>query len=576
MPLPVFKPIKSRSLALCLAAVICFALSYGFTFDKKINLGGDNLSYYYLGKSLAQGTGYSDISSPRLNPHTHFPPGYPNIVAVILVLFDGVIPVKIANGLFGTGVLIIGFFLFRRIVESEWLSFTMIMVIALNRHFLEYSWIMMSEMPFMFFLMLGCWLFTNIKYDIPWYSNRLFLSVIIVSAISYYIRSFGIVLIAAIVAQSFANRKYSYGLVAAIGFTVLVVPWSVRNSMLTNGGGYLNQLLMVNPYDATMGTLDLFVLVERVFNNAVRYCDKEIPYLLLNWTGADYSRLVMPHYILLSIVLLALIAFGLISLRNGRFFFISLTVSSAGILLLWPSEWFGVRFLLPMLVIMMGFMIYGLYGLMNQFFSKDRAILLVNASCLILICAQIPSVLGLSLRSQSDYPKRFRDYFEASLWIKENTPKESVVVCRKPLLSFHFSGRPSIRWPNTSNQKDLLTSFKDNEVDYIIVDVLGYASTGENILPLFRTYPHKLEILKKMDVTPTFIGQHISYLGYTGTMENGKKNGYGLYNWPNGTSYRGEWKDDFRHGRGTLKTPGSKNIIHGIWVNDTLISIVNK
>ncbi|MDM8546005.1 MORN repeat-containing protein [Candidatus Venteria ishoeyi] len=39
---------------------------------------------------------------------------------------------------------------------------------------------------------------------------------------------------------------------------------------------------------------------------------------------------------------------------------------------------------------------------------------------------------------------------------------------------------------------------------------------------------------------------------YDGSWKDGKKNGYGVYYWPSGNVYRGEWKDNQQHGKGTL------------------------
>ena len=38
-------------------------------------------------------------------------------------------------------------------------------------------------------------------------------------------------------------------------------------------------------------------------------------------------------------------------------------------------------------------------------------------------------------------------------------------------------------------------------------------------------------------------------------MQEGQKDGMGIYTWPNAASYRGEWRDGCMHGVGTFESP---------------------
>ena len=44
-------------------------------------------------------------------------------------------------------------------------------------------------------------------------------------------------------------------------------------------------------------------------------------------------------------------------------------------------------------------------------------------------------------------------------------------------------------------------------------------------------------------------------------------NGIGLYSWPNGRKYRGEFKNNLKHGHGEYTQADGKKYI-GAWVND--------
>jgi hypothetical protein len=52
--------------------------------------------------------------------------------------------------------------------------------------------------------------------------------------------------------------------------------------------------------------------------------------------------------------------------------------------------------------------------------------------------------------------------------------------------------------------------------------------------------------------------------GYQGETINGRKNGWGIYQWPDGGVYEGEWKDDNRHGQGK-QTYADGRLYEGEW-----------
>ena len=58
-------------LTLILITVV-FLFVYQFIFDSKIDLNGDNASYYILGKAINGGEGYVNINSIYKTPNNHF------------------------------------------------------------------------------------------------------------------------------------------------------------------------------------------------------------------------------------------------------------------------------------------------------------------------------------------------------------------------------------------------------------------------------------------------------------------------------------------------------------------------
>lgn len=55
---------------------------------------------------------------------------------------------------------------------------------------------------------------------------------------------------------------------------------------------------------------------------------------------------------------------------------------------------------------------------------------------------------------------------------------------------------------------------------------------------------------------------------YEGQWTEGKREGEGVYYWPTGERYDGEWKNNRRNGHGTLYDPDGNVKIKGMWKND--------
>jgi hypothetical protein len=82
-----------------------------------VGVAHDDGMYVILGKALATGQGYRWLHVPGAPPATHFPPGYPAVLALLWWLFPAfpanVIVFKLANALF-MGVAAAGCFWFVR------------------------------------------------------------------------------------------------------------------------------------------------------------------------------------------------------------------------------------------------------------------------------------------------------------------------------------------------------------------------------------------------------------------------------------------------------------------------------
>ena len=88
-----------KGLIFAVVLFFIFLFVYKTIFDPKIDLGGDNISYYLLGKSIADGHGYTDTHHIEQNIHNHYPSGYPVLISCVYSFFpNNINALKIFNG----------------------------------------------------------------------------------------------------------------------------------------------------------------------------------------------------------------------------------------------------------------------------------------------------------------------------------------------------------------------------------------------------------------------------------------------------------------------------------------------
>ena len=158
--------LESRSFlyVLLLIVTICFVSTYTKIYDVKLDMNGDNIHYYALGKALAEGKGFTNTISFSETPHTHFPPGYPVFVAGVMKFFpDNINAVKIANGILLYAAILLLFFLLKKISGSIIVAFLTCVFCSIHAEILRYATIMMSEMLFLFCCVAAIFLMLSIK-----------------------------------------------------------------------------------------------------------------------------------------------------------------------------------------------------------------------------------------------------------------------------------------------------------------------------------------------------------------------------------------------------------------------------
>ncbi len=555
---------------------------YPKVFDEKLNLGGDNAGYYILGSALASGQGFTNIHMLGKPPHNHYPPGYPVIIAGAMKVFSTkIIFIKKLNGFFFFLSLILMFVIVKKLTDNIHIAFITVLFLIYNYFLLTYSFIMMSEIPFLFFSLLAIWLFMITDLSKPWYRNVLFYLVILTVTFTYYIRSSGLSLYAGIALYLVFRKKWKYAALLTVVFILLILPWYLRTKHL-GGNPYFHAMMMINPYRPELGQMHFGDWFSRFFQNLQRYISREVPAGTFDFIWVkNYKDPIQIKEWIGGIISIAIMIFGLVRLKKYRDLIFFYLLAAFGILLIWPVVWTGPRFMLPLLPLLTFLLINGiaeLFILAGEKLFHLRNPLLVPVLLVVLSLFSVKSysrkaIRILEVKAQQPYSKKYKNYFEVARWAYKNTPDTSVVACRKGQLFYLYSHRYITGFASTLDREKEIEYLKKASTDYVVLDQLGFSSTARYLYPAIKKYPKKFKIIYHLKDPDTYFMQFKPEIGYWGEWKDGKRAGHGVYVWPNGQKYIGEWKDNMREGKGKLITP-NKTILEGTWEKDKLEGIV--
>lgn len=493
-----------------LGIIISFFIVYVSIFDPKVGLSGDNMDYYILGKSIATGKGYSNISLPTEPAANHFPPGYPFIISLLILIKDSIITLKVANGVFYCLSLVISYFLFNKVLNNRFLSFVICLLVLPNYHALMYATDEMSEMPFLFFASISMFLLLHLDLEKPFFKNVSFFILIACLSISYYIRSVGIGLVFGCLVYFVWSRKWMYLVATISGFVVSILPWTLRG-MAMGGNSYTNQLRMINPYNPELGMAGPMDFVYRILNNIQRYFAWEIPNLCFPFLYKNkpltYEGSPEPVDYVLGAIVCGLIAYGLFKLPKYRSFFLSYFIGTAGVLMLWPDVWFGIRFILPSLPLIIFCWAIGLKDgiefILNTVLKRKMAL-----PAVVLLIVGILHFNMFSLlydKAKAPYPIQFKHYFDIAKWAKDNTDKNAVFCCRKPSLFFYFAQRHCTNYAYLLDDQQMLNDLKAKKVNFVVLEQLGFASTSKYLFPTIQKHPQKFPVILHLPEPDTYL-----------------------------------------------------------------------
>ena len=492
------------SIIYILILLFAFVPTYKHIYDSKIAFLGDNAAYYVFGRALANGDGYVNVFSKDRSPVISYPPGYPALIAVEMKFFgESIDTVKKANGVLYFLALLVLFFFFRAISKNIHLSFILTLIILFNYYLLQYSTWMMSEIPFIFFTSLALWMLATVDLKANPLKQYRFYLMLISMLIAHHVRSQGIALFGGVFLFLLVQRNWKYLLAVSTAYIGLIIPWMIRNSKL-HASPYQKALTYKNYYDTSQGKMSgIGDWLDRFGANFERYMSYEIPSAMFGYqpTYKDGSMIT-------GFILLAIIGFGIYKSKKLAIAVAGYILATFAILMIWPPVWTGVRFMLPIVPLLIFYFFYAIYELISWLLIKmsvNEKIIKQYIAYAFIVFALIYTPKLKILHKEAGKPLNplFYTYFELAKWTKNNLPDDAVIMCRKPILFHLFSNHYVSGVIKEHDPDKALEIMKKGNIRYVVL--YGDGLSQRYFMPLYQKYPNKFPVLQKGGNPPVYL-----------------------------------------------------------------------
>lgn len=478
-----------------------------YTFNVNADLNGDNYNYYIYATSLAQGQGYCDLSKPNLDPTNNFPPGYPLIMTPLRLVTDSIVAQKVLNeGLLIVGILLAYLTLLRLGMRRSYAFALAGAGMACPRVF-HFSTMMMSESSFFMTSMLvmyalvrmhdetkmegKAWAPSKIK---PILSDPWLYVMLSALVLNYHIRTQGLALVAAVFCFLFVCRRWYTFAASAVAFVLGCLPWMIRNSLQgLNGNRYVDAMMTVNPWRPEEGTLTMGDFIARFFSTLKMLIFQAIPNSIPPFLEVDYKADLSVACICLGSALLIFIVIGFWRMKQVRWFALAYLAATLGLISLFstPSE---NRYLTTVLPLLTTGAFLGLAWTLEQLLRLAMPKMSFHPLWLCLLF--LTSISGFkeehAISTQRTHPV-YEQFFAMGKAMdkavrRHQIPADAVVCSRKPNMFYMYSHLRGITYKFTKDDRELISHLVENNVDYVVVDNLGFSSTQLYLYPAIEMH----------------------------------------------------------------------------------------
>jgi hypothetical protein len=289
-------------------------------------------------------------------------------------------------------------------------------------------------------------------------------------------RPVGYAMIISILFYLLVSRQYATALRSFLSFLVFYIPFSLYKWIIWGiapgaGGGRMEEIFYKNPYSKAAGLEDFNGMVVRFMQNCKLYLSKHL-FKIIGWKDTQSTETSV--FLTLLVIGLFLMVLVLAFRRKNKIMtalalYLGCAVCITFVTL--QQSWDQSRLILIYVPFILILFSWGLFHLFHS--GKMKMVALLTAGLLVIIFFTTLSdtsqklkenrkVLTKNLRGNLYYgfTPDWQNFLKMSEWVGKNLPESTVVVSRKPSMSFVYSkGKefyPMYRFP-TEDADTLVT-----------------------------------------------------------------------------------------------------------------------
>lgn len=499
-----------KNLHIFIIAII-FAFIYGICFDSKLDINGDNASYIKLAENISNSLGYSNVGVNGIEPASHFPPGYSAILSVFMFLgIHSLIFFKILNGLFLLTSLILLYYVTSKMMKNKVLALVIAILTIFSPKLINFANMAMSEMSYLFCITVAIFALSKYadKEKTAFLRSPYFYIAIVAAAASYYIRTVGMSIIFALLVFYAFRREWKQMLVSAGGIILLLMPWAIRNSLYGIESRYFGTIMTVNAWRPEQGSISTVgEMVQKMITNFDETVIKGFNELLFPFVSFVYKEPSSIILWLIGLLVLAIVLWGAWNMKKLRYLFLAFFAANIGLFMLWHGG-NECRYVVPITPIIFICFWSGVYCLLGKIkLHKQNSESKIPYLFLIMLVPMMSPIYDYRQISKTPYLPQFKNYFKVAKAIQEKPIlNNKVICCRKPeLLSYYAKNVYAVNYSFTLNKEELIRDLIKKQVDYVVLDNLGYSSTIYYLYPAITEYPYFFTSILKLENPDTYL-----------------------------------------------------------------------
>lgn len=440
-----------------------------------LGLNDDAIAYIAGARSIMEGHGYRAAWLASNAPVTHFPPGFPAVLAFIGLLtdLDPVRGARALNGLlFGLNILLTGWVGWR--MTGSRIAGGLAAALTLSSGSLLYIHTRAMSEPLYIFLMLVSFLLLDYYFERS--RNYWLVALGFVLGWAYLARYAAVSLLATMIAALLIlhaswRKRLTSVMILALSALPWIVGWSVRNRVV--GGSYTNRVLGWHPI--TFENWELGVKTFAEFLAPLRSVRKAI-----NQIPASFESILL----LIGLVLLIWVLYkGLpyffrparaprpevLPFTHGLYVIAYMSVLVLTMTLFDPATKFQVRILSPTFVSLLLLLIALGTWLWRKKKIFWRSVILACVAALMFMFASSQVVAVEDFRKGGDAFAGERWFASEAIAALEQIPPDVLILSNEPGVVYLYTGRPSGVLPKSEPG---ISSIKQPVLDGEIVIVL--------------------------------------------------------------------------------------------------------